>query len=77
MYRSGTALLIKLRHCFISITKKNKILETTQRKLILVIMTITKTSLSMITISNQKSNLYYTRCSTPKHVTVAGPIFMA
>ena len=25
MYRSGTALLLKLRHCFISITAKNKI----------------------------------------------------
>ena len=29
MYRSGTALLIKLRHCFISITAKNKIQEIT------------------------------------------------
>ena len=31
-YRSGTALLIKLRHCFIRITAKNKFQETTLRK---------------------------------------------
>ena len=36
MYRSGTVLLIKLRYCFISITAKNKIQETTLRSLILV-----------------------------------------
>ena len=31
MYRSGTALLIKLRDRFIGITAKNKIQETTLR----------------------------------------------
>ena len=46
MYRSGTALLIKLRHCFISITAKNKIQKTTLSCVILVIMTITKPDLS-------------------------------
>ena len=31
MYRSDTAVLIKLGHCFIGITAKNKILEVTLR----------------------------------------------
>ena len=31
MYRSGIALLIKLRHCFISKAAKSKIQETTLR----------------------------------------------
>ena len=31
MYRSGTVLQIKLRYCFISLTAKNKIQETTLR----------------------------------------------
>ena len=30
-YRSGTAPLIKLRDCFVSITAKNKVQETTPR----------------------------------------------
>ena len=43
MYRSGIALLIKLRHCFINITAKNKIQETKLRNSRLVdIMAITK-----------------------------------
>ena len=31
MYKSGTVLLIKLCHCFISITAKNKTQKTTLR----------------------------------------------